>query len=152
MARERFGIIRFCKEKDMSALLNGSDTSAGQPASFAGMRAIGWQVGVHSYAWTPPTDVYETEASFIIRVEVAGMRESDFTISVEDNFLVIGGVRAESAERRAYHQMEIRFGEFSAAVELPLGVDVSKAEAEYEDGFLSVILPKLKPALINIKG
>jgi HSP20 family protein len=136
----------------MSALLIGSDIPTGHTASFAGMRAIGWQVGVHSYAWTPPTDVYETEVSFVVRVEVAGMRESDFTIDVEDNFLVVSGVRAESAERRAYHQMEIRFGEFSTAVELPLGVDVSKAEAEYEDGFLSVILPKLKPAIINIKG
>ena len=48
--------------------------------------------------------------------------------------------------------MEIRFGEFSTAVELPPGVDVSKAEADYEDGFLNVILPKVKPTNINIKG
>jgi HSP20 family protein len=85
-------------------------------------------------------------------VEVAGMRESDFTINVEENFLVISGVRSESPERRAYRQMEIRFGEFSTAVELPLGVDVNKADADYKDGFLNVILPKLKPTNINIKG
>jgi HSP20 family molecular chaperone IbpA len=48
--------------------------------------------------------------------------------------------------------MEIRFGEFSTAVELPLGVDVSKADADYQDGFLNVILPKLKPTNIPIKG
>jgi HSP20 family protein len=48
--------------------------------------------------------------------------------------------------------MEIRFGEFSTAIELPLGVDVSKADADYKDGFLNVILPKLKPTSINIKG
>ena len=120
--------------------------------SFSGMRAIGWQVGIHSYEWSPPTDVYETDASFVVRLEVAGMRESDFTIKFEDNFLIIGGVRNENPERRAYHQMEIRFGEFSTAVELPLDVDVNKAEAEYRDGFLNVILPKLKPITINIKG
>ena len=120
--------------------------------SFSGARAIGWQVNIHSYSWSPPTDMYETEASFVVRVEVAGMREPDFTINIEDNFLVISGVRIESPERRAYRQMEIRFGEFSTAVELPLGVDVSKADADYKDGFLMVILPKLKPTNVAVRG
>jgi HSP20 family protein len=118
----------------------------------SGMRAISWQVGVHSYAWSPPTDAYETDAAFVIHVEVAGMRESDFTITAEDNFLVITGSRSESPERRAYRQMEIRFGEFSTAVELPHGIDVSKAQADYEDGFLTVIVPKLKPTDVPIRG
>jgi HSP20 family protein len=134
----------------MSALLRKSDR---QPErSFSGHRAIGWQVSIHSYAWSPPTDVYETEVSFVVRVEVAGMRESDFTINADENFLVISGIRSESPEWRAYRQMEIRFGEFSTAIELPLGVDVSKADADYQDGFLNVILPKLKPANIKIEG
>jgi len=120
--------------------------------SFSGMHAIGWQVGIHSYAWSPPTDVYETDASFVFRLEVAGMRQSDFTIDVENNFLIISGIRSESPERRTYHQMEIRFGEFSTAIEIPAGADVSKAEADYEDGFLNVVMPKIKPTTINIKG
>lgn len=120
--------------------------------SFSGTSAIGWQVSIHSYAWRPPTDVYETEANFVVRVEAAGMRESDFAINAEDNFLIISGVRSEGPEWRAYRQMEIRFGEFSTAIEIPLGVDVSKAEADYQDGFLKVILPKLKPTNIIIKG
>ena len=134
----------------MSSLHGKPDLQTG--LSFSGLRAIGWQVNIHSYTWSPPTDVYETEASFVVRVEVAGMRESDFTINAEDNFLIISGIRSESPERRAYRQMEIRFGEFSTAVELPLGVDVSKADADYKDGFLNVILPKLKPTNITIKG
>ncbi|MGD0751473.1 MAG: Hsp20/alpha crystallin family protein [Anaerolineales bacterium] len=120
--------------------------------SFSGSRAIGWQVSLHSYAWSPPTDVFETENNFVVRVEAAGMSESDFTINAEDNFLVISGVRSEPPEWRSYRQMEIRFGEFSTAIELPLGVDVSKADADYKDGFLNVILPKLKPTNIIIKG
>jgi HSP20 family protein len=80
------------------------------------------------------------------------MRESDFSINTDDNFLIISGIRSESPEWRAYRQMEIRFGEFSTAVELPLGVDVGKADADYQDGFLNVILPKLKPTNITIKG
>ncbi len=119
---------------------------------FSGRHAIGWQVSIHSYAWNPPTDVYETEASFVIRLEVAGMRQSDFSIDVDDNFLIISGVRSESPEHRTYHQMEIRFGEFSSAVEIPAGADVSKAEADYEDGFLNVVMPKIKPTPVIIKG
>jgi HSP20 family protein len=134
----------------MPPLIWKSDTSVEH--SFSGIRTIGWQVGIHSYAWNPPTDGYETEAAFVVRVEVAGMRESDFSISVEDNYLVISGLRSELPERRAYHQMEIRFGEFSTAIELPPAVDVNRAEADYEDGFLTVILPKAKPANIQIKG
>ena len=134
----------------MSGLLRKADSRT--ESSFSGTRAIGWQVSLHSYAWSPPTDVYETENNFVVRVEAAGMRESDFTINAEDNFLVISGVRSESPEWRAYRQMEIRFGEFSTSIELPLGVDVSKADADYKDGFLSVILPKLKPTTIIIKG
>jgi len=120
--------------------------------SFSGMHAISWQVGIHSYAWSPPTDVYETDVSFVIRLEVAGMRQSDFSIDRENNFLVISGVRSESPERRTYHQMEIRFGEFSTAIEIPAGADVSKAQADYEDGFLNVVMPKIIPTTINIKG
>ena len=120
--------------------------------SLSGMRAIGWQVNVHSYSWSPPTDVFETEASFIVRVEIAGMHQSDFSIDVEDNTLVISGVRSEIPDRRTYHQMEIRFGEFSTSIEVPAGADVSKAQADYDDGFLNVVMPKIKPTTITIKG
>jgi len=115
------------------------------------LRALGWQVNVRSYTWSPPTDVYENSASFVVRVEVAGMRESDFSINVDKNILVISGVRVDSAERRAYHQMEIRYGEFSAAIELPPGVNTDQAGAEYEDGFLTVLFPKVKAVDINIR-
>lgn len=77
---------------------------------------------------------------------------TEFNINVENNFLVISGVRSEFPERRLYHQMEIRFGEFSTSIELPTGVDVAKAQAEYEDGFLSVVLPKITPTNVQIKG
>jgi HSP20 family protein len=120
--------------------------------SFTGVRSPTWEVNLHAYSWSPPTDVFETDASFVIRVEIAGMRQSDFNIDVENNFVVISGVRMESPERRAYHQMEVRFGEFKTAVEIPAGVDVSNALADYEDGFLNVVLPKIRPTTVSIKG
>jgi HSP20 family protein len=134
----------------MIALIRKSTPIPENP--YLAYKALGWQVGAHSYSWSPPTDVYENEVSFTVRVEVAGMRESDFMINVDKKFLVISGTRADNPERRAYHQMEIRFGEFSTAIELPANVDINKAEAIYEDGFLTVVLPKIKPTEISIKG
>lgn len=107
------------------------------------LHTISWQVQVRSTVWSPPTDFYETEDAYVVRVEVAGMRDQDFEVSLENNFLTISGARPDVPQRRAYHQMEIRFGRFSTSVGMPGPVDVEKAEAIYEDGFLVVTLPKL---------
>jgi HSP20 family protein len=103
---------------------------------------MSWQVQLRSTVWSPPTDFYETDDAYVVRVEVAGMREQDFEVSLENNFLVISGVRPDLPERRAYHQMEIRFGRFSTVVGMPGPVNVEEARAVYEDGFLVVTLPK----------
>jgi HSP20 family protein len=102
---------------------------------------ISWQV--RSTTWSPPTDVYETEENCLIKVEVAGMRDEDFEVAFENNILMIRGHRPDRIEKRAYHQMEIRFGQFEIAVEIPVVVDIEKAIAEYKDGFLVIILPKV---------
>jgi len=86
--------------------------------------------------------VYETEGNYVIKVEIAGMRDEDFDVAFEDNILMITGYRSDLNERRAYHQMEIRFGRFEIAVEIPVTVDMEKATAEYKDGFLMIMLPK----------
>ena len=102
---------------------------------------ISWHV--RSTTWSPPTDVYETEEQCVIRVEVAGMRDEDFEVALEDNLLMIRGHRPDLSEKRAYHQMEIRFGRFEIAVEIPVVIDIEKAIAEYKDGFLVILLPKV---------
>lgn len=103
------------------------------------------------HAWRPPTDVYETEEAVVVRVEIAGMAEADFVIVLDGHSLSIRGLRPDVSERRrAYYQMEIRFGEFSVEVELPAPVDVDNVEAIYQNGFLKVLLPKSHPKQIHI--
>jgi len=104
------------------------------------LHTVSWHV--RSGIWSPPTDVYETEENYLIKVEIAGMRDEDFEVAFENNVLMISGYRSDLNERRAYHQMEIRFGRFEIAVEIPVTVDVEKATAEYKDGFLMAVLPK----------
>lgn len=104
------------------------------------LHSISWHV--RSSVWSPPTDVYETEEKYVIKVEIAGMRDDDFEVAFENGILMIAGYRSDLNERRAYHQMEIRFGRFEIAVEIPISVDMEKATAEYRDGFLTIVLPK----------
>lgn len=109
-----------------------------------------WRPSTREHGWRPPTDLYETDVAVIVRVEIAGMSENDFSITINDRYLFIRGVRTDEAQRRAFHQMEIPFGEFRTEVELPCPVDVQQASAEYAKGFLLVILPKIRPSRIEI--
>jgi HSP20 family molecular chaperone IbpA len=80
------------------------------------------------------------------------MRESDFTISLVDRILTIRGVRQDTSERRAYHQMEIAFGEFNTEVELPYTILSKKVGVTYRDGFLHITLPIEHPKHIKVEG
>ena len=113
------------------------------------LHAVSWQV--RSTIWSPPTDEYETDEAYVVRVEIAGMREDDFEVALENHVLHISGVRPDFHERRAYHQMEIRFGKFATAISLPGPVNVEQSHAEYKDGFLTVVLPKTKPNQIKVE-
>ena len=114
------------------------------------IHAVSWQV--LPSVWSPPTDVYETDDEYVVRVEVAGMRESDFEVMLEDGHLFVNGIRPDVPERRAYHQMEIRFGKFSTAIGIPGPVDLEKSEAEYENGFLTIVFPKLRSTNVKIEA
>lgn len=94
--------------------------------------------------WRPPTDVYETGSYVVVKVEVAGMREGDFRISLANRTLSIAGRREDPAAKLAYQQMEINYGDFRTDVYLPWPVAKGRIEASYDDGFLVVRLPKVK--------
>ncbi|MBW8011024.1 MAG: Hsp20/alpha crystallin family protein [Chloroflexi bacterium] len=123
--------------------------ASNQPRFF--VSAIIRQSTSRPHIWQPPTDVYETKEALVVRVEIAGMKDAEFTISLENQVLVIYGLRSESVEQRAYKQLEIRFGEFMTIVEVTNTVDVDDIEASYEDGFLKVVLPKTPPSRIKVK-
>jgi HSP20 family protein len=102
--------------------------------------------------WVPPTDVFETEDEFVVQVEVAGVKQSDLAVSLHDRRLIISGTRTDRGPSpRAYHQMQVRFGDFGAEVELPAPVDENGIDASYADGFLRVVLPKRKPRQIDVQ-
>jgi HSP20 family protein len=111
-------------------------------------RPLGWQVTTG--VWSPPTDVFETPDEFVVSVELAGMSDKDFEVVFDEGILSITGRRPDRTERRAYHQMEIHFGDFSSAVRMPGAVDVDHSRAEYANGFLIVRMPKVKPTDVKV--
>jgi len=115
------------------------------------LMGMGWVVCRHTCAWQPPTDVYENDDGVVVRVEVAGMRSEDFSVSLEGQTLVVAGTRIDPAPKRTYHQMEIHFGEFRAEVYLPWPVESENMEASYEEGFLNVHLPRPEPRRVSGK-
>lgn len=100
--------------------------------------------------WRPPTDVYETNDCVVVKVEIAGMRKEDFALSLDRKRLIISGVRRDPAAKLGYQQMEILYGHFETDVRLDRAIDEDKIEAIYENGFLSVRLPKAKPRQVPV--
>jgi len=111
---------------------------------------VNWRVSTRPRVWRPPTDVYEHDDKIVVRVEIAGMNENDFVLSLDQNILTVRGIRPDVTERRAYHQMEINFGEFATAVEILVPIDSEHVRAEYQNGFLWITLPKTQPKQIKI--
>ena len=102
--------------------------------------------------WRPPTDVYETDNYVVVKVEIAGMEKEDFAISLGSRRLIICGVRHDPAAKLGYQQMEILYGHFETEMYLPWAIDEDKIEATYQNGFLTVFLPKAKPRQVPVVG
>jgi HSP20 family protein len=102
-------------------------------------------------------DMYETENDVTVKVKAAGYKEDDIKVSVENNNLTIEGKardEKEEKENRKYHIREMQEESFVRSIQLPTRVDAEKANANFENGVLTISMPKLeeaKPKTINIK-
>jgi len=86
----------------------------------------------------------------VVKVEIAGVQEQDFAISLDGKKLTISGIRRDPAAKLGYQQMEILYGNFETDVHLARAIDEDKIEAVYQNGFLSVRLPKVKPRQVPV--
>lgn len=95
-------------------------------------------------AWNPPVDVSETPERIYIRMEIAGVRREDLSVTVERGVLIIRGKRYNRApaEQEEFHIMEIGYGNFERVFRLPPGIDESHICATYRDGFLDIEIAK----------
>lgn len=108
-------------------------------------------------AWSPALDVEESEDAFTLHVELPGVDPDGVEVSLEENVLTITGERSfyRGREAEGFRRIERRFGRFHRAVRLPDRVDSERVEATYENGLLTIVVPKAeeaKPRRIQIRA
>ncbi len=113
--------------------------------------------GGRQESWLPAVDVFDTKEAVVLKAELAGMDPDDIQIEVEDNVLTIKGERRfeETVDKERYYRVERRFGTFQRDLALPQGVKPEDISAAYDDGVLTVTVPKVeeeKPKRIEVKA
>jgi HSP20 family protein len=109
-------------------------------------------------AWVPAIDVYETaEKDVVVKVDLPDVKREDIKVTFENNVLSIEGERKfdSDATREQYHRLERGYGAFRRSFSLPATVDAARVEAAYQDGVLTVKLPRReesRPRQIKVNG
>ena len=109
---------------------------------------LGQLVGTDAPGWTPPVDLYETAAAFVLMAELPGLSRDQIDLQAEARLVVIRGHRSSrpagaEVSCEQYHRVERGHGHFSRAFTLPEAIDVEAITAELRDGILTVTLPKV---------
>jgi HSP20 family protein len=108
----------------------------------------GWSV--------PAVDMYQTDNEVVVKAALPGIKADEVQINVTGEVLTIKGEvnHKEEVQEKAYHIREQRWGAFERSIALPANVVADKAKADFENGVLTVTLPKAeeaKPKSITIK-
>lgn len=106
--------------------------------------------------WIPTVDIVERDTAYHIKAELPGVDKNDVKITVQNDVLTIRGEKKKESEKKNdnYHRVERSFGVFQRSFTLPTSVQSDKIEASYDNGVLSVVLPKSeeeKPKQIEVK-
>ncbi len=98
--------------------------------------------------WLPAVDVRESDEAFVFTAELPGIGKDEVDITVEDSILTIKGERRfnEEDEEKNYRRIERAYGSFSRSFRLPSAVDAERIAAVFENGLLTVTVPKAELA------
>lgn len=109
------------------------------------VRPATWPAGA-----SVPVDLHETEQGYVVDVALPGWKPEDVNITVQDGTLTISGQHGEQPEPeqngKTWHLRERKFASFSRSFTFPSAVDADKADASYENGVLTLTLPKAESA------
>ena len=118
-----------------------------------------WDTPEPTGSWFPVVNVEEGTDALLLTAELPGMAEEDVNLEIENNILTIRGEKREEREEaddeRSYHVWERRYGSFQRAFTLPKSVAVDEVKADFDNGILTVRMPKAaeaKSRTIEIKG
>jgi HSP20 family protein len=116
--------------------------------AFAGLPFPEQGGNILTASWVPATDVSEDANTIQIAMELAGVNPEDVRISLEGNVLTIRGEKRQEDEENneRVHRIERIYGMFERAFVLPNTADPDRIEARYENGVLTVGIPKTERA------
>jgi HSP20 family protein len=92
----------------------------------------------------PRLDVTEEKGKLVVKGEFPGVKKEDIDITLEGDTLKLVAEKKEEtvSEEATHHYKERRFGRYSRTMRLPIAVDGDKVTATYDDGLLTLRLPK----------
>jgi HSP20 family protein len=98
--------------------------------------------------WAPSLDLSETTDLLIAKVDIPGLDPKDIQVSVQDQVLTVTGEKKQekTAKDERFHRVERRYGALMRAIRLPAAVDGTKVGVSFENGVLTVTLPKAPAA------
>ena len=107
------------------------------------------ELGLQAGEFAPAIDVSENEEEILVKAELPGIEERDIELSVTKDSLTLNGEKKQESEEKGkgYQRLERRYGSFHRIIPLTCEVDREKVEAEYENGVLTVKLPKTAEAV-----
>jgi len=134
-------LVRWSPARDMVSLRQAMDQLFAE--SFLRPDIFGFG---ESPAGALPLDVYETDNDVVVTATVPGVKPEEIEVTVTGDLLTIKGEfkSEEKVEKRNYLRQERRYGSFCRQVGLPAGVDSNKAKATFENGVLTLELPKVE--------
>ena len=105
----------------------------------------------------PAIDMYQTNNEIVVKAALPGIKAEEVQINISGEVLTLKGETKHEEEKKdkAWHMREQRWGAFERSISLPTEVVSDKAKAEFENGVLTITLPKaeeVKPKTINIKA
>ena len=108
---------------------------------------------VQPLGWNPAVEIAETPEEFTVTAELPGMIAKDVTADFEDGVLTIKGEKTEtkSEKDKKFYVWERSYGSFERSFTFPSGVEQDKIKASFENGVLTVSLPKAKETKANGK-
>ena len=136
-------LVRWRPRRDLPALPDDVDRAFDRM-----LRSWMGPVSFSEFNWHPTVDVGETNDEVVVKAEMPGMSKDDIEINVEDNQLTLSGEKKQEQEQKDtnYYRVERSYGAFRRIFTLPARVDVSKVKATYQNGVLTVRVPKSEAA------
>lgn len=99
--------------------------------------------------WSPSIDFSENEKEYIVRLEAPGIPRDDLEVNIDGQTLTVSGHRDFQKEEKTeeYFWREREAGKFMRTVQLPAAIDRANVSAVYQDGIMTIRLPKAEPTV-----